>query len=233
MGNDPILSLSQSVVLNLYTMDTIDWYLRKESNLRPLVRSKVFYPLNYAGVLIFSNASLRIRNFLSWIVLLTSRYSMPSITCTALMSLQTTRSPLNLFLNVIAFIAVSLWPALQDSNPRLPVSKTGTLSNWVKDRYLAPEVGIEPTIAESKSVVLPLHYSGSFMVVMEGVELSPGTVWRCCTTVMLHYHIKVHLPESNWWPEHRSSYTPHNGLASAAVYFDMVGAQGIEPWLIG
>ena len=130
MGNDPILSLSQSEVLNLYTMVTIVWYLRKESNLRPLVRSKVFYPLNYAGVLIFSNASLRIRNFLSWIVLLTNRYSMPSITCTALVSLQTTFSPLNLFLNVIAFMAVSLlWPALQDSNPRLPVSKTGTLSN--------------------------------------------------------------------------------------------------------
>ena len=109
MGNDPILSLSQSEVLNLYTMVTIVWYLRKESNLRPLVRSKVFYPLNYAGVLIFSNASLRIRNFLSWMVLLTSRYSMPSITCTALGSLQTTRSPLNLFLNVIVFIIVSLY----------------------------------------------------------------------------------------------------------------------------
>ena len=118
-----------------------------------------------------SSASLRIRNFLSWIVLLTSKYSMPSITCTALRSLQTTRSPLNLFLNVIAFIAVSFWPALQDSNPRLPVSKTGTLSNWVKDRYMAPGVGIEPTIAESKSVVLPLHY--------------PGTKWICKPTSLL------------------------------------------------
>ena len=41
---------------------------------------------------------------------------------------------------------------------------------------MAPGVRIELTIAESKSVVLPLHYPGTKLVVMERVELSLGTV---------------------------------------------------------
>ena len=49
MGNDPILTLSQSVVLNLYTMVTIDWYRRKESNLHFLVRSEGYTPLYDSG----------------------------------------------------------------------------------------------------------------------------------------------------------------------------------------
>ena len=32
MGNDPILTLSQSVVLNLYTMVTINWHTPRDSN---------------------------------------------------------------------------------------------------------------------------------------------------------------------------------------------------------
>ena len=49
MGNDPILTLSQSVVLNLYTMVTIRWYRRKESNLHFLVRSEGYTPLYDSG----------------------------------------------------------------------------------------------------------------------------------------------------------------------------------------
>ena len=76
MGNDPILTLSQSVVLNLYTMVTVDWHRWKESNPHSHFRRMLSYPLNDSG-------------------------------------------------------------------------------------KMAPGVGIEPTIAESKSVVLPLHYPGS------------------------------------------------------------------------
>ena len=52
MGNDPILTLSQSVVLNLYTMVTIDWYRRKELNLHFLVRSEGYTPLYDSGNLV-------------------------------------------------------------------------------------------------------------------------------------------------------------------------------------
>ena len=38
---------------------------------------------------------------------------------------------------------------------------------------LAPGVGIEPTIAESKSVVLPLHYPGIKLVSLLGFEPRP------------------------------------------------------------
>ena len=36
---------------------------------------------------------------------------------------------------------------------------------------MAPGVGIEPTIAESKSVVLPLHYPGIKLVACTRIEL--------------------------------------------------------------
>ena len=36
---------------------------------------------------------------------------------------------------------------------------------------MAPGVGIEPTIAESKSVVLPLHYLGITLVRGKRIEL--------------------------------------------------------------
>ena len=36
---------------------------------------------------------------------------------------------------------------------------------------MAPGVGIEPTIAESKSVVLPLHYPGIILVARTRIEL--------------------------------------------------------------
>jgi hypothetical protein len=41
-------------------------------------------------------------------------------------------------------------------------------------KSLAPGVGIEPTIAESKSVVLPLHYPGINLVQPPGIE--PGSM---------------------------------------------------------
>ena len=35
---------------------------------------------------------------------------------------------------------------------------------------MAPGIGIEPILAESKSVVLPLHYPGSKLVLPRGIE---------------------------------------------------------------
>ena len=60
MGNDPILQLSQSWVLNLYTMATIDWYRWKESNLHPHVRSMVSYSLNDSDII---GPSSRVRTY--------------------------------------------------------------------------------------------------------------------------------------------------------------------------
>jgi len=45
MGNDPILTLSQSAVLNLYTMVTIVWSRLQESNPYSQGRSLLYYPL--------------------------------------------------------------------------------------------------------------------------------------------------------------------------------------------
>ena len=46
-------------------------------------------------------------------------------------------------------------------DPVLPVSQTSVQATTLWTPLLAPGVGIEPTIAESKSVVLPLHYPGT------------------------------------------------------------------------
>ena len=50
---------------------------------------------------------------------------------------------------------------LRGIEPLPAVSKTVMISISPKPDYVAPGVGIEPTIAESKSVVLPLHYPGT------------------------------------------------------------------------
>ncbi len=173
-----------------------------ESNHHPRVRSTVSYPLNEGGnyCFTFSNASLRIRNFLSWIVLLTNKYSMPSITCIALRSLQTTRCPLNLFWKVITFMSFSLFGrAWEDRTPTagfedqndihftkarmygaltwnwttISVIPRQRTSHYTIRALLAPGVRIELTIAESKSVVLPLHYPGIKLVSLLGFEPRP------------------------------------------------------------
>ena len=56
------------------------------------------------------------------------------------------------------------------------------LSYW---GLLAEMAGLEPTISESKSGVLPLHYISKFMYIMGwdmGLEpTTPGTTIRCST----------------------------------------------------
>ena len=60
--------------------------------------------------------------------------------------------------------------------------------HYTKARYMAPGVGIEPTIAESKSVVLPLHYPGINLVAYLGND--PRTYalsTHCSTTELIGY----------------------------------------------
>ena len=84
---------------------------------------------------------------------------MPSITCTALGSLQTTLSLLNLFLNVIVFMAFSFNMAGPERF-ELPTSSFEDLLS-IQLNYgpinLAEGKGIEPLIAESKSAVIPFN----------------------------------------------------------------------------
>ena len=57
-------------------------------------------------------------------------------------------------------------------DPVLPVSQTSVQATTLWTPLLAPGVGIEPTIAESKSVVLPLHYPGINLVEAVRFELT-------------------------------------------------------------
>ena len=64
---------------------------------------------------------------------------------------------------------------------------------------LAPGVGIEPTIAESKSVVLPLHYPGSKLtgLLLTSATVTPNTgmepVTRSRTVPLLLQSIVVNV----------------------------------------
>jgi hypothetical protein len=88
---------------------------------------------------------------------------------------------------------------------------------------LAPGVGIEPTIAESKSVVLPLHYPGS-----KGFLRAQLSSWKdsldCLDRASLHYRhsrLRCHTADLNC--------TRLAGLKPCVYLRNLVEAQGIEP----
>ena len=88
---------------------------------------------------------------------------------------------------------------------------------------MAPGVGIEPTIAESKSVVLPLHYPGS-----KGFPRAQLSSWEdsldCLDRASLHYRhsrLRCHTADLNC--------TRLAGLKLCVYLRNLVEAQGIEP----
>ena len=58
------------------------------------------------------------------------------------------------------------------NDPILPVSQTRVRTSTLWSPLLAPGIGIEPILAESKSVVLPLHYPGIKLVATDNFEMS-------------------------------------------------------------
>ena len=61
---------------------------------------------------------------------------------------------------------------------------------------------------------------------MERVELSLDSVWSCCTTIMLHYHIETHLDR---FPIGGGDLASTLELYSSQMCFYMVGRIGFEP----
>jgi len=88
-----------------------------------------------------------------------------------------------------------IWYPRQVTLLRLPVISR-LLYFLTKGAKLAPGVGIEPTIAESKSVVLPLHYPGIKTVcyIVGFVSLlahNLTTPWQlCCRTARYHLRLR-------------------------------------------
>jgi hypothetical protein len=62
---------------------------------------------------------------------------------------------------ILHYTIAVLWPVRRDSNSRRLVSKTSTLPLSYGPNCLAELLGLEPRMTESKSVVLPLHYSST------------------------------------------------------------------------
>ena len=60
------------------------------------------------------------------------------------------------------------------------------------------------------------------LVVMERVELSLCSVWSCCTTIMLHYHIETH------WPQTSNYHVRFSWLLNITMCFNMVRKERLE-----
>ena len=63
------------------------------------------------------------------------------------------------------------WPALRDSNSQLPVSKTGTLSNWVKDRLCGPASRNRTHILEVEALCTIHCTIARYLVLLRRIEL--------------------------------------------------------------
>lgn len=140
------------------------------------------------------------------------RFELPTSSFEDLLSIQLNYGPIR---------GRGYWDRTSDNRVKV-CGVTATLTpNW-----MVSLLGFEPRPHGPKPRMQPDNTLERWLVVMERVELSRRTVWRCCTTVMLHYHIETHF---GYCTKQKLSIT----VETAEMRFYMVGAQRIELWFTG